>query len=77
VRVDHLLEAEDWQPLVAPTERTLFEVSAALERLLESFDYRNAPADPELVGAWRRAFRLIRGDPGAIRVPWATQPRSA
>ena len=65
--VDHLQDVRGNEALAAPTRRALGALAEALERLLDSFDYRNAPADPELVDAWRRAFRLIRGDPGAVR----------
>jgi hypothetical protein len=46
----------------------------ALVALVNSFDYRSAPADVELSGAWSRAFRALRDNPGRIGSRSAQNP---
>jgi hypothetical protein len=71
VCVDHATAAralgvERSEELEAPTRRALEAAARALDDLLASFDYRRAPASPEMVEAWQRAVPLLRGDPGAV-----------
>jgi hypothetical protein len=71
VCVDHVTAArrlgvERGDELEAPTRRALEAAARELDDLLASFDYRRAPASPEMVAAWHRAIPLLRGDPGAV-----------
>jgi hypothetical protein len=71
VCVDHVTAArrlgvERGDVLEAPTRRALEAAARELDDLLASFDYRRAPASPEMVEAWQRAVPLLRGDPGAV-----------
>jgi hypothetical protein len=72
VCVEHVMAAralgvERREEVEAPARRALEATAHDVQELLASFDYRGAPADPEMVEAWRRALSLLRGDPGAIR----------
>jgi len=71
---DHVAKAqrigvEGLSLLEAHARRRLEEQATDLACLIRSFDYQTESADAQLAGAWKRAFRAIRGDPGRVGGP--------
>jgi hypothetical protein len=63
----HIALARAGSAVLRAQARARFDLLAVeLARLIYSFDYRAEPAGRDLAGAWRRAFRALRDDPGPL-----------